>query len=108
GMGMAPSADIGDDFAVFQPAHGSAPDIAGRGLANPLATLLSTAMMLDWLGHPETRRAAGAVRMAVTEVLAGPRNRTTDLGGRMTTAEMGSLVAETAARLLSSEAGNTP
>lgn len=105
---MAPSADIGDDFAVFQPAHGSAPDIAGGGLANPLATLLSTAMMLDWLGHPETRRAAGAVRMAVTEVLAGPRNRTADLGGRMTTAEMGSLVAETAARLLSREAENTP
>ena len=108
GMGMAPSADIGDDFAVFQPAHGSAPDIAGRGVANPLATLLSTAMMLDWLGHPETRRAAGAVRKAVTEVLVAPRNRTADLGGRLKTAEMGSLVTEAAARLLSRQAGNKP
>ena len=77
-------------------------------MANPLATLLSTAMMLDWLGHPETRRAAGAVRKAVTEVLAGPRNRTADLGGRLKTAEMGSLVTEAAARLLSREAGNKP
>ena len=108
GMGMAPSADVGDDFAVFQPAHGSAPDIAGRGLANPLATLLSTAMMLDWLGHPDTRRAAAAVRKAVTEVLALPRNRTADLGGSLTTVEMGSLVAEAAARLLSSEARGAP
>src|SRR5205823_6632511 len=47
GMGMAPSADIGDAFAVFQPAHGSAPTIAGRGIANPVATILSVAMMLD-------------------------------------------------------------
>ncbi|MDE2757453.1 MAG: isocitrate/isopropylmalate family dehydrogenase, partial [Acidobacteriota bacterium] len=100
GMGMAPSADVGDDFAVFQPAHGSAPDIAGSGLANPLATLLSTAMMLDWLGHPETRRAASAITKAVTEVLAPPRNRTVDLGGSLTTADMGILVAEAAARLV--------
>jgi 3-isopropylmalate dehydrogenase len=71
-------------------------------LANPLATLLSTAMMLDWLGHPETRRAADAVRKAVTEVLTPPRNRTADLGGRMSTTEMGGLVAAAAARLLSS------
>lgn len=108
GMGMAPSADLGDDLAVFQPAHGSAPDIAGRELANPLATLLSTAMMLDWLGHPETQRAAAAVRKAVTAVLAPARNRTADLGGSLTTVEMGSLVAETAARSMSSEAGATP
>ena len=50
GMGMAPSADIGDVHAVFQPCHGTAPDIAGRGLANPTAMFLSAAMMLDWLG----------------------------------------------------------
>ena len=49
GMGFSPSADIGDDHAVFQPAHGTAPDIAGKGLANPTAMLLSAAMMLDWL-----------------------------------------------------------
>ncbi len=46
---MAPSADIGDDHAVFQPCRGTAPDIRGRGLANPTATILSAAMMLDWL-----------------------------------------------------------
>jgi 3-isopropylmalate dehydrogenase len=51
GMGMAPSADIGDGHAVFQPCHGSAPDIAGRGLANPTAMFLSAAMMLEWLGN---------------------------------------------------------
>ena len=51
GMGMAPSADIGEHHAVFQPCHGSAPDITGQGKANPIATFLSAAMMLDWLGH---------------------------------------------------------
>ena len=49
GMGMAPSADIGDEHAVFQPCHGTAPDIMGKGLANPTAMILSAAMMLDWL-----------------------------------------------------------
>jgi len=51
GMGMAPSADIGDRHAIFQPCHGTGPDIAGRGLANPTAMILSAAMMLDWLGE---------------------------------------------------------
>ncbi len=50
GMGMAPSADIGDDYAVFQPCHGSAPDIMGTGKANPTAMILSGAMLLEWLG----------------------------------------------------------
>ena len=54
GMGMAPSADIGDRYAVFQPCHGTAPDIMGQGLANPTAMLLSAAMMLDWLGDRHT------------------------------------------------------
>lgn len=49
GMGMAPSADIGDRYAVFQPCHGTAPDIMGQGKANPTAMILSAAMMLDWL-----------------------------------------------------------
>src|SRR6201991_5227737 len=52
GMGMAPSADIGDRHAVFQPCHGTAPDIMGKGLANPAAMILSAAMMLDWLADP--------------------------------------------------------
>jgi 3-isopropylmalate dehydrogenase len=65
GMGMAPSADAGDRHAVFQPCHGSAPDIAGRGVANPTAMFLSAAMMLDWLGD---RHAVNACRIAAREL----------------------------------------
>ncbi len=78
GMGMAPSADIGETYAVFQPAHGSAPDIAGKGIANPLATILSAAMMLEWLGFPE---CATAIDNAVERALEDPGCRTSDLGG---------------------------
>lgn len=61
GMGMAPSADLGDYHGVFQPSHGSAPDIAGQGKANPTAMLLSAAMMLDWLGaHHQVRALTDA------------------------------------------------
>ncbi|MGA2894432.1 MAG: isocitrate/isopropylmalate family dehydrogenase [Xanthobacteraceae bacterium] len=65
GMGMAPSADIGDTHAVFQPCHGTAPDIMGKGLANPSAMILSTAMMLDWLAdkHDYAPAAAAAQRI---------------------------------------------
>jgi 3-isopropylmalate dehydrogenase len=94
GMGMAPSADIGDKHAVFQPSHGSAPDIAGKGVANPVATILSAALLLDWLDHPETRRGAAMIRGAVEAVLSNPDNRTGDLGGRMGTEEMGDRVVE--------------
>ncbi len=61
GMGMAPSADIGDKHAVFQPCHGTAPDIMGQGKANPSAMILSAALMLDWLAdkHGHERRGAG-------------------------------------------------
>jgi 3-isopropylmalate dehydrogenase len=93
GMGMAPSADIGESHAVFQPAHGSAPDIAGKGIANPIATILSAAMMLEWLGHPECERGAAMIQRAVAETLGDRRNRTRDLGGEMSTREMGDLVA---------------
>jgi 3-isopropylmalate dehydrogenase len=74
GMGMAPSADIGDEHAVFQPCHGSAPDIAGKGLANPAAMVLSGAMMLDWLGHRHSEKSAikagRLVEAAVDEAFA--------------------------------------
>jgi 3-isopropylmalate dehydrogenase len=89
GMGMAPSADIGEKYAVFQPSHGTAPDIAGKGIANPVATILSGAMMLDWLGLGSQ---ALAVHRAVEQVLAAG-HRTADLGGRVSTSEMGNLVA---------------
>jgi 3-isopropylmalate dehydrogenase len=93
GMGMAPSADIGDGHAVFQPSHGSAPDIAGEGVANPTATILSAAMMLDWFDLEETRRGAALIYRAVEEVFRAPERRTRDLGGSLTTAQMGDLIA---------------
>ena len=77
GLGLLPSANIGDDNALFEPVHGTAPDIAGDGVANPLATVLSAAMLLDHLGYGEE---ADRVETAVETVLAeGPR--TADLGG---------------------------
>jgi 3-isopropylmalate dehydrogenase len=88
GMGMAPSADLGDHFGVFQPCHGSAPDIAGQGIANPVAMILSVAMMFDWLNHPETVRGARLIRSAVESILADPVNRTRDLGGDLSTRAM--------------------
>ncbi|MBL9200459.1 MAG: isocitrate/isopropylmalate dehydrogenase family protein [Opitutaceae bacterium] len=94
GMGMAPSADIGDRHAVFQPSHGTAPTIAGQGIANPIATILSVAMMLDWLGHAEAQRGARLINEAVEQVLADPANRTADLGGKLSTAQMGNLVCQ--------------
>jgi 3-isopropylmalate dehydrogenase len=91
-MGMAPSADIGDRHAVFQPSHGSAPDIAGKGIANPLATILSVAMMLEWLDHDETRRGAEIIRRAVEKVCEDPAKATRDIGGTLSTQDMGRLV----------------
>ncbi len=85
GMGMAPSGDIGVDAAVFQPSHGSAPDIAGQGIANPIATMLSAAMMLEWFAHDETIRAAALLRSAISKVLSNPSNRTPDMGGKLKT-----------------------
>ena len=74
GMGMAPSADIGDAHAVFQPSHGTAPDIMGKGLANPTAMILSAAMMLDWLGerheHPGAVEAGRRIEAAVDRAYA--------------------------------------
>ena len=85
GLGMAPSADIGLEHAVFQPCHGSAPDIAGKGLANPFAMILSAAMMLDWLGikHevPAMRKDSDRLREAVEHVVASGAVLTRDLGG---------------------------
>lgn len=67
GMGLAPSAEVGLSQGLFQAAHGSAPDIAGKGLANPYGTILSAVSMLDWLGrrHEDARLSTGAVRLRV-------------------------------------------
>lgn len=86
GLGMAPSADIGDKHAVFQPCHGTAPDIAGQGLANPTAMILSGAMMLDWLGEThgdETLiKAAQQIESAVTLCFENNDVRSTEFGGK--------------------------
>src|SRR5436305_15313283 len=75
GMGMAPSADIGDRHAAFQPCHGTAPDIMGKGLANPTAMILSAALMLDWLAdrhsHPAAAAAARRIETAIDRAFAG-------------------------------------
>ncbi len=85
GMGYAPSADIGDNHAVFQPCHGSAPDIAGKGLANPTAMFLSGAMLLEWLGdkHDDQHalQAAELIERAVFKAFASGTLRTCELGG---------------------------
>jgi 3-isopropylmalate dehydrogenase len=85
GMGMAPSGDIGDAHGLFQPCHGSAPDIAGQGKANPTATFLSAAMMLDWLaersGNEALAQAANRLERAVDSVYASGRLRPCELGG---------------------------
>jgi 3-isopropylmalate dehydrogenase len=90
GMGMAPSADIGDRHGVFQPCHGTAPDIAGRGMANPTAMVLSAAMMLEWLGHRHHVRgclaAASRLVSAVELALASGDLISVELGGSATTA----------------------
>lgn len=91
GLGVAPSADVSRDYGVFQPSHGSAPDIAGQDLANPTAMILSAAMMLEWLGqqhHDEqSLRAGRCIRDAVDTAFAeGVRTR--DLGGSANTRHM--------------------
>jgi 3-isopropylmalate dehydrogenase len=94
GMGMAPSADLGDHCAVFQPAHGTAPDIAGQGIANPVAMILSVALMLEWLGGESLQQAAERIRQAVAAVLADPALRTRDLKGQLSTSRMGTAIIE--------------
>ncbi len=91
GMGLAPSADIGNHHAVFQPCHGSAPDIAGRGLANPTAMFLSAAMMLEWLGERHGReRCTTAAAMLIRAVESAFRDGCLprELGGAAGTSEV--------------------
>ena len=84
GLGLLPSANVGPECGVFEPVHGTAPDIAGEGVANPAATVLSAAMLLEFLGYEADGQG---VREAVEDVLAdGPR--TPDLGGDATTDEV--------------------
>lgn len=91
GLGVVPGANLGDRCAVFEAVHGSAPDIAGRGMANPTALILSAALMLRHMGE---RAAAAAMTAAVERVLAEGRRVTPDLGGNATTTQMADAVIE--------------
>lgn len=84
GLGLLPSANLGDGYAMFEAVHGSAPDIAGKGIANPTAFLWSACMLLEHIGKTET---AAKIRQAVDAVLAEGKVRTPDLGGSSTTEE---------------------
>lgn len=101
GLGFAPSANIGIGRAMFEPAHGTAPTIAGKGLANPIATILSGAMMLRWLAseHNDASLAAAAqgIDAAVASVLGQGKVLTPDVGGKATTEKMGDAVARAVA-----------
>lgn len=96
GLGLAPSAELGDRHGLFQPSHGTAPAIAGKDVANPLAAVLSGAMMLDWLGETKADSAATAagraIESAVAKVLADGRVTPPDLGGTAGTRAVGEAV----------------
>jgi isocitrate dehydrogenase (NAD+) len=94
GLGMAPAANIGKDAAIFEAVHGSAPDIAGKGVANPTAVLLAAALMLDHVGH---QPLAARLRAAIKAVLCDDLIRTRDIGGNASTVEFGDAVIRRAA-----------
>lgn len=98
GMGFAPSADIGDENALFQPSHGSAPDIAGQDKANPTAMILSAGMMLDWLGERHgsqaAQDAASAIQLSVDRAFGNGDVRSFDIGGRDGTKAIGRTIAD--------------
>ena len=85
GLGLAPSGNIGDDHGLFEPVHGSAPDIAGKGIANPCSMILTIAMMLDYLKEYEI---SNKINKAVENVVSAGKTLTPDLGGNSTTSEL--------------------
>jgi isocitrate dehydrogenase (NAD+) len=94
GLGLAPGANIGTKAAIFEAVHGSAPDIAGRGVANPSAQMLAAAMMLDHIGELDR---AQRIREAISLTIVRDHIRTRDLGGTASTSEFGNAVAQRAA-----------
>jgi 3-isopropylmalate dehydrogenase len=98
GLGLASSGDIGDTHGLFQPAHGSAPTIAGKNIANPSAAILSGGLMLSWLGQQHdddcAREAGKLIDQAMADVLTAPATRTSDLGGTASTQECGAAVID--------------
>jgi homoisocitrate dehydrogenase len=84
-LGVVPSANVGDDFAIGEPCHGSAPDIEGQGISNPIATIRSAALMLEFMGYPD---AAAKIYEAVDANLSEDTIKTPDLGGKSTTQQV--------------------
>ena len=95
GLGLVPGANYGDKGAIFEAVHGTANDIAGKNVANPVAAILSGSMLLDYLGH---KREGDRVRAAVTSVLRAGRTLTRDLGGKASTSEMAAAIVRTIGR----------
>ena len=97
GLGLAAGLSAGPDKAMAQATHGSAPDIAGQGIANPYAMIMSGQMLLAWLGHkrgePKSLAAANVIDRAMSAVISARRTLTRDLGGNASTSEMGNAVA---------------
>ena len=90
GLGLAPSGNIGEKYAIYEPVHGSAPDIAGKGIANPIANILSAGLMLGWLGE---NKSAKMIEDAVLKVLVEGKTLTPDLGGSASTKEIAAAIA---------------
>jgi isocitrate dehydrogenase (NAD+) len=95
GLGLVPGANYGDKGAIFEAVHGTAPDLVGKGIANPIAAILSSAMMLDYLGYSG---AGAAIRTATGKVLRSGRVLTGDIGGKATTEEMTAAVIDALGR----------
>jgi isocitrate dehydrogenase (NAD+) len=95
GLGLVPGANYGDKGAIFEAVHGTAPDIAGKGVANPIAMILSSAMMLDYLGHG---KAGDRIRAATASVLRSGKVLTRDVGGKATTEEVTAAIVRAMAR----------
>jgi 3-isopropylmalate dehydrogenase len=97
GLGLAAGLSAGPERAMAQATHGSAPDIAGRGIANPYAMIMSGQMLMEWLGRkhgqPKAVQAAGVIERAMERVIAERKALTPDLGGQATTSQMGDAVA---------------
>lgn len=87
-LGLVPSANIGKKYAFFEPVHGSAPDIAGKGISNPIAAILCVKMLLEWMGKPEAQLIDDAIADVLQKTIITP-----DLGGRAGTSEVGKAVA---------------
>jgi len=96
GLGLAPGLCVGEHQAMAQATHGSAPDIAGKGIANPYAMIMSGKMLFEWLGRkrnePKAVKAAALIDAAMDRVISEAKHLTADLGGKASTSQMGNAV----------------